>query len=272
MAGAGGPAEPQTIQALRAGGRIWAVAAAHGEADRLADLHAQLLAKSQAGDQLVYLGNLLGIGPKVKEALDQALLFRRAFIARPGADAADLVFLRGAQEEMWQKLLQLQFATGPKQVYEWMIAQGVGPTIAAYGGTVEEGQAVLKEGILALTRWTSQLRATFRSHDGHAQYLSALRHAAHSGEGGLLFVHAGIDPSRPLAAQSDSFWWGGGGFPEWTEPYGGFKKVIRGFERKHQGPRQDAHTVTLDAGAGFGGPLVAAGFESDGRLGEILQA
>ncbi|MCC7167159.1 MAG: hypothetical protein IT565_06280 [Rhodospirillales bacterium] len=272
MAGAGGPAEHQTILALRGGGRIWAVAAVHGEADRLGDLHAQLLAKSQAGDQLVYLGNLLGLGPKVKEALDAALLFRRAFIARPGADAADLVFLRGAQEEMWQKLLQLQFATGPAQVYDWMVSQGIGPTIAAYGGTVEEGRLAIKEGILALTRWTSALRAAFRGHDGHAQYLSALRHAAHSGEGGLLFVHAGIDPTRPLAAQSDSFWWGGGGFSDLAQPYGGFVKVVRGFERKHAGPRTDAHTVTLDGGAGFGGALIAARFEADGSVGEILKA
>jgi len=48
--------------------------------------------------------------------------------------------------------------------------------------------------------------------------------------------------------------------------------VVRGFERKHAGPRTDAHTVTLDGGAGFGGALIAARFEADGSVGEILKA
>lgn len=37
---------------------------------------------------------------------------------------------------------------------------------------------------------------------------AALRHAAFTDERGLLFVHASIDPSRPLTAQGDAFWWG----------------------------------------------------------------
>jgi serine/threonine protein phosphatase 1 len=37
--------------------------------------------------------------------------------------------------------------------------------------------------------------------------VSALRRAAYTDDGALLFVHAGVDPDRPLSAQSDSLWW-----------------------------------------------------------------
>lgn len=38
--------------------------------------------------------------------------------------ADDLVYLRGGQEEIWQKMLQLPFAPNPMQVLEWMLGQG----------------------------------------------------------------------------------------------------------------------------------------------------
>jgi serine/threonine protein phosphatase 1 len=263
--------EPQLFARLREGRRVWAVAAVHGKHDRLALLHDLIFERMEEGDQLVYLGNLLGHGPMVRETLDAALVFRRRVIAKPGAEADDVVFLRGAQEEIWQKLLQLQFATGPLQVLQWMAEHGVAATIAAYGGRIEDGFHAIREGIVALTRWTSGLRQAMRERDGHSQYLSALKHAAFTSEQGLLFVHGGIDPARPMGAQSDSFWWGNPGFARLDAPYNGFQSVVRGFEAKHEGPRLDAHTITLDAGCGFGGKLVAARFETGGQLAELIE-
>ena len=46
-------------------------------------------------------------------------------IPRPHSDVDDVAYLRGNQEEMWQKLLQLQFATDPRGVLKWMFEQGV---------------------------------------------------------------------------------------------------------------------------------------------------
>jgi serine/threonine protein phosphatase 1 len=263
--------ETELSARLREGRNVWAIAAVHGEVEQLALLHETMFERLAEGDQVIYLGNLLGHGPKVRETLDAALLFRRRVIAKPGAEASDVVFLRGAQEEIWQKLLQLQFATGPLQVLQWMAQHGVAATISAYGGRIEDGFHAIREGIVALTRWTSGLRQTMREIDGHGQYLSALKHAAFTGEDGLLFVHGGIDPARPLGAQSDSFWWGNAGFTRLESPYGGFKTVVRGFELKHEGPRQDTHTITLDAGCGFGGKLAAARFDSAGQLAELIE-
>jgi serine/threonine protein phosphatase 1 len=257
---------------LRRSRRIWAVAAIHGEAEQLAALHDRIERAWQAGDRLVYLGNYLGRGGAVRRTIDEMLGFRLAVLAQPGGFACDVAFLRGSQEEMWQKLLQLQFAVSPRDVLQWMLDQGVGPTLAAYGGDPQQGFAACREGTRAITRWTSALRAGLNAIAGHNQFLSALRRAAVTDDGTLLFVHAGVDPSRPLDAQGDAFWWGGNRLLELAEPYGGFRRIIRGFDRKHGGLIEAAHVTSLDAGCGFGGALLAACFAADGTVSETLSA
>ena len=55
------------------------------------------------------------------ETVDEILSFRRKFLARPPfTDADDHILLRGSQEEMWQRILQLQFAVDPIEVVTWM--------------------------------------------------------------------------------------------------------------------------------------------------------
>ncbi|MGE5546683.1 MAG: metallophosphoesterase [Solirubrobacterales bacterium] len=256
---------------MRGGGRIWAIAAIHGEAARLRALHQHLTAELTPGDQVVYLGDYLGYGPEVRATIDEMLTFRRAFIARDGVEVDDVVYLRGAQEEMWQKLLQLQFAPNPVDVLRWMVDHGIAPTVTAYGGNVDEGFGAAREGILALTRWTSALRQNMRAWDGHTSLMSILRHAAFTDDGQLLFVHAGLDPSRPLSAQMDAFWWGSAGFELLDQPYGGFRLVVRGSDRRRGGVRVGAFTASLDAGCGCGGPLTAACFGADGQILQMIE-
>lgn len=252
--------------------RVWAVASVHGEAERLRRLHDLLWPRLEAGDRLVYLGNLLGHGSAVAETLDEVLLFRRAVMAIEPAEPAHVVLLRGGQEEMWQKLLQLQFATDPKAVLDWMLDNGVGATLRAYGGSIEEARKQAATGVVGITRWTQQLRAAIQARSGHFEVFGALRRAAFTDDGSLLFVNAGLDPSRPLEAQRDSFWWGGAGFSALTEPYAGYRRIVRGFERSHPGLVEAPVTVTLDAGCGFGGPLLAGCLSCDGALVETLEA
>jgi serine/threonine protein phosphatase 1 len=198
------------------------------------------------------------------------LHFRRAVLSQPGSFACDIAYLRGSQEEMWQKLLQLQFAVSPRDVLQWMLDQGIGPTLAAYDGDPQHGFAACREGPSAITRWTSALRAKLNATAGHNQFLSALRRAAFTDDGALLFVHAGLDPTRPLDAQGDAFWWGGRRLLELAEPYGGYRRVIRGFDRLHSGLVQAAYVTSLDAGSGLGGTLLAACFTSDGGVVETV--
>lgn len=263
--------------------RVWAVSSVHGEAGALNRLHREIVPHLQKGDRLVYLGNLIGRGAAVTETLDALLRFRSLFMARPDAFACDVVHLRGSQEEMWQKLLQLQFATDPRTVLQWMLDQGVAATLESYGFSPAEGLREAAAGPVQLTRWTGALRRRIQDHPGHWQLLGSLRRAAYTqarngsaapaNEGwGLLFVNAGLDPSRPLEAQKDSFWWGSSGFAGLAQPYGGYRRVVRGFCPGHPGLELGDFTATLDAGCGFGGALLAACFNTDGEMVEQIEA
>jgi serine/threonine protein phosphatase 1 len=129
------------VARLRRAPRIWAVASIHGEAARLSRLHDRIAGRFSERDAIVYLGNYLGRGGAVGTTIDELLDFRCRILARAGALACDVVFLRGAHEEMWQKLLQLQFAANPGEVLAWMVREGVEATVHAYGGELREGFA-----------------------------------------------------------------------------------------------------------------------------------
>ena len=275
--------DPQKFTRLRAARRIWAVSSVHGDLEALNRLHRALIAQLEPGDKLVYLGNLIGRGVRSAETLDYMLRFRSLFLARPDAFACDIVHLRGSQEEMWQKLLQLQFATDPRAVLQWMLDQGVAASLESYGISPADSLREAAAGPRQLTRWTGALRERIQARPGHWQLLGSLRRAAytdHNGAGsgaavsntgsGLLFVNAGLDPSRPLEAQKDSFWWGSAGFAGIDTPYGGYRRVVRGFcpqgPKPHPGLELGDFTATVDAGCGFGGPLLAACFAGDGDV------
>jgi len=257
---------------------VWAVGAIHAQPDHLDALHRAIAKDFRPGDRLVYLGNMIGHGERVADTIDRLLDFRRALLSLRGMLASDIVYLRGAQEEMWQKLLQLHFAPDPRQVLDWMLRQGVGPTLAAYGGAPESGMAAARGGTMMLGRWTRELRQAVQARPGHEALFNALRRAAYTGdadaespEGGLLLVSAGIDPARPLGQQGDAFWWGGGGFARLSEPYGVFRRLVRGFDPARQGVAAGAVGLTLDGGCGFGGHLVCARLESSGELLDLFQ-
>jgi serine/threonine protein phosphatase 1 len=257
---------------LRRAQRVWAVAAIHGESSRLASLHAALAPRFGEGDRLVYLGNYLGRGPDVLGTVDELLRFRRELIARPRMFASDIVYLRGSQEEMWQKLQQLQFAINPREVLEWMLSHGVGATLAAYGGDAQKAIHVAREGAIGIARWTNALRAGVAAHPGHQSLLSILKRAAYTDDGALLFVHAGVDASRPLAAQGDALWWGTSNFGHWQAPYEGFRLVVRGYDHAHGGMTRGPFTLTIDDRCGFGGNLVAACLNLEGEVLEWIEA
>jgi serine/threonine protein phosphatase 1 len=246
---------------LRRAKRVWAVASIHGAVAQLEAAHSALAERFADDDRLVYLGNYLGHGPDILETLSEMLRFRRALIARPRHFAFDIAYLRGAQEEMWQKLLQLQFAPNPREVLPWLMEHGVQATLEAYGGSAEEGLKNARDGALSLTRWTSSLRAAMQAQPGHYALMTHLRQAAYSDDQKLLFVNAGLTLDRPLSAQTDALWWGGSGFTKMTQPYASFARVVRGFDRSRPGAALHSHSATIDGGAGFGGKLLVACFE-----------
>ena len=256
---------------LRRPARVWAVGAIHGDARRLAGMHGALAERVEPEDRIVYLGNVLGRGRQIPEAIDELLAFRVAVLARPNALVTDVAMLHGSQEEMWQKLFELHFAVNPLEVLEWMADQGLAATVAAYGGNMRDGYSAARSGPVAVTRWANGLRANFNANPGHRDFLSALRRAAYSDDGSLLFVAAGIDPSRPLDTQKDAFWWSARKFEQIDQPYGEFRRIVRGFDPDHRGVVARDYTLSLDSGCGFGGSLAAACIAPGGDIVDVIE-
>jgi serine/threonine protein phosphatase 1 len=254
--------------------RIWAVPACHGDIARLDRIHLAIADRFAVGDRLLYFGNYLGGGDPVG-TIDRLLAFRTYLLAAPGMIANDVIYLRGVQEEIWSKLLQIQFAPNPHEVLKWMLDRGAEATLRAYGGEARLGLSATRSGAIAMTRWTSGLREAMRQQPGHNTFMSVLRRAAVTDEtvcGPLLFVHAGLDPNQGLAKQGDSFWWEAGGFAKTTGPFENFKRLFRGSDPAGDGLRLDGYAVTLDAGCGNGGPLIAAMIMPDGRIIDVIKA
>ncbi|KJV08692.1 hypothetical protein VZ95_16125 [Elstera litoralis] len=254
---------------LKGQGTLWIVAAIHGDVARLGRLHAALAPQLRVADRLVYTGNFLGLGGDILGTFNELLAFRRWFLGRPSAILDDIAYLRGAQEEMWTKLLQLHFAPNPREVLDWLIAQGAGPTLAAYGGSVADGMAAARAGAVVLARWTASLRAAQSAHPGHSQLMTAIKRAGMTDPKAVLIVHSGLNPEKPLAEQKDAFWWDGKGFNRLIaaeRAYDGFARVVRGFDRTTPGLVETPYTLTLDGGCGRGGPLLAVALAPDGQV------
>ncbi len=264
-----------SIARLRDGGTTWALGALAGDHAALEWLGVALMQRWTPGDRLVVLGNMLGAAGNTPRLIDLLLLLRRRLLARPGAEVEDFVFLRGAQEEMWHKVLQLQFALSPLDVLDWMLARGLASIIEAYGYSIAEGRIACRNGPLAIARWTTGLRERQTVQPGHGDLLNALSRAALSADGRVVFAANGVDPGRPLGEQADAFWWnaqtdtqldealgkaGDGGWPS-------IVRVVRGTAPSRNIARDEGRVLTVARDR----PAVAA-FDADGTMIERLEA
>ena len=258
---------------LRPVGRIWAVAAVRGEAARLRRVHARMEELFQRGDRVVYLGDVVGVGPDIIDAVDEVLRFRRWVLSQaPFVHPGDVVVLRGSQEEMWRNLLQVQFAAAAGEVLRWMESRGVAKTVEAYGGRFSEGLAAARDGARVLGQWTAGLRAAIRSAPGHGSFNAMLMRAAVTSDGGYLFVNAGLDPARRLAEQGVRFWWEASGPDRMQEPYPEARLVVRGADPERRGVIREPFWLGLDGGGGEGGSLNAVCLSVDGEMLEMITA
>jgi serine/threonine protein phosphatase 1 len=259
--------------------RIWTIAAIHGQLDRLTAIHKALFDKFRPGDRVVYTGNYLGgDGAQPLRTLDEILYFRRTLMAVPGVEDDDIVFLRGRQEELWSKILQLQFAPNACQVVEWIAqnAPEIDSILKGYGSSLDDLGRVAREGVMSLTRWSGVVKGNMRAQAGHEKFFTVLRRAAFtenspSNDNTLLFVHAGLNPARGLTDQGDEFWWSTKNFNSMA-PYAPFKSVVRGHDPDRGGIHIGESSVSLDGGCGRGGQLVCAHISGTGDILEIFAA
>lgn len=254
--------------------RVWAVAAIHGEKERLAALHDHLALRFATGDRLVYLGNYLGAKASDNAAvMEELLAFRAALLTKPGMEPNDIGHLRGPAEEAWQRLLRLHFAPAPAQTLEKLLDAGVEAYLRLYGVSLNDTRTIIRAGSVAITRWTNQLRNLQRNVPGREAMMCGTRRAATTraaepGAPRLLFVPAGYEASRSLEDQGDHLWYGAGAFR--SDERRTYARIVRGFDVQRGGLVTEGSAVTLDGGAGRGGPLVCGCFDASGRLREVV--
>ena len=248
------------LTTLNVTNRIWAIPAILGQVKPLRELHERLREHLVPGDCLIYLGNYMGFGPSIVQTVDELLQFRASYTD------VEIVHLRGAQEEMWVKLLEIQWAMRPAETFQWMMGHGVDATLRAYGGDPMEAPAKFRSGVVVTTRWTTLLREQFQSHAGHYEFLHSLASAGPTSNGKLLFVNAGINPSEPLEKQNDAFWWNIQGFENLSTRFEKFSFVIRGYDPARKGGRTGAQAICIDTATGSTGPLFATCFDPDGAI------
>ncbi|NBX66184.1 MAG: hypothetical protein EBQ96_04225 [Proteobacteria bacterium] len=251
----------------------------HGEADKLKTLHDSLLNRIKPGDRIVYLGNYIGHGPQSAAVVDEILAFRRMVLAISGFQPTDLIYLRGQQEELLQRVFQLQFASTPWVVFEWMLDQGLAQTLESYKIDAREGLNAASCDTNRLARWTGFVRHMVARMPGHDIFYGQIKRAAFTDTASptkaaqpLLFVNTGIKTDLNLDQQGDRFWWGGDDFQTITDAYNPFTRVVRGYDPLRRGLYINCVTATVDNGCGFGGSLACASWMQDASVGEIFEA
>ncbi|MEN8197815.1 MAG: metallophosphoesterase, partial [Pseudomonadota bacterium] len=216
-----------------AGSRIYAVGDIHGRADLLARLHRAILADAAAVGSaagaarrlVVYIGDYVDRGLQSREVID--LLLDSAL---PGFEA---VHLKGNHEDMMLRFLA-DAAQGP-----FWLANGGYATLASYG----VGAPPPPHDAAVLEDLRHRLEAALPPR--HRDFLGSL--ALSHAEGDYLFVHAGVRPGAPAAAQrEEDMMWIRDDFLDSRADHG--QIVVHGHSINHQ-PEQRPNRIGIDTGA-----------------------
>ena len=218
---------------IKKSNKIWAIGSIHSNLNSFSTVKKFILKNFKENDKLIFLGNIIGLGNNSKKTLDSVIDLRFKLMANFQIKPESIVFLRGAQEEMFSKLLQLQLAPNPSEIIEWMFEHGVNESIKSYGFSEDEVINIASSGTINISKWTANLNKVLQSNPGHVEYFLNLKHAAYSSSKKILFVNRGVDITRPLSAQNDCFWWGFQNFSTIQKPYKTFLKIVRGYESEH---------------------------------------
>ena len=220
--------------------KIWAIGSIHSRLEAFNSIKNYIIKNFEKDDYLIFLGNIIGLGQESKKTLSSVIDLRNKLMAKFLLNPDKIIFLRGAQEEMLLKLLQLQTAPNPYDIVTWMFEHGVDATIQSYGFNKQDLIKVSEQGTLAISKWTSSLNKVLSIEPGHKQYFTHLKHAAFGESKRILFLNRGVDVSRPLSAQNDCFWWGYQNFSDLVKPYYTFTRIIRGYKSAKKNQLEDA--------------------------------
>ena len=255
--------------------KIWAIGSIHSKLHAFNSIKKYLLENFEENDYLVFLGNVIGLGKKSKETLSSVIDLRNQLMAKFFLNSKKIIFLRGAQEEMFLKLLQLQTAPNPLDIVKWIFEHGVGSTIISYGFDKKEIINISTQGALNISKLTAKINAALLKQPGHKEYFANLKHAAFADTRKILFLNRGVDISRPLSAQNDCFWWGYQNFSFLNKPYNSFIRIVRGYKSSDKNNNQNSknNIVCSLFNQPINNPNIVAGiFDDSGKILDLFES
>ena len=87
--------------------KIWAIGSIHSRNTAFESIKKYLLEKFEKNDSIIFLGNIIGLEKESKKTLNSVLDLRNNLMSKFCLDPEKIIFLRGAQEEMFLKLITL---------------------------------------------------------------------------------------------------------------------------------------------------------------------
>lgn len=225
------------------GDRVYAIGDIHGRLDLLEQL-LEAIARDDDGQgsraSIIFLGDLIDRGPHSAQVVERAMAL--------AADGDRCRFLAGNHEEVFLNAL-----SGDLKALAFFCRIGGRETILSYGVGEQEYRDADYPELLEL------LRA--RVPQAHIDFLTGFEDLIVLGD--YAFVHAGVRPGQPLAAQvqSDLRWIR----REFLACATGFEKMIVHGHTITDQVEIRPNRIGLDTGAYASGRLSAMGFEDDRR-------
>ena len=140
------------FQEFKNANKIWAIGSLHSSVESFQSVKKYILENFNKGDKLIFLGNLIGFRNTSKEIITDVLELRFYLMAKHNLKNEDIIFLRGAQEEMFSKLLQLQTAPNPIEIIEWIFSHGVDQTLIYYDFEPDEFRNNASQGTIQINK------------------------------------------------------------------------------------------------------------------------
>jgi len=227
--------------------RVYAVGDIHGHMDRLAELPALSAADAAAAPErrrvVGYGGDYFDRGPDSAGVIDR-------LIEQPLSGFFS-VFLKGNHED-----IVLQFLDGDLESGANWIAFGGDATLRSYGVACHGPMPDYSE----LVAYQQAFVANFPAR--HRLFLESL--ALSHVEGDYAFVHAGVRPGRPLAAQHPAdLMWIRDEFNDSDDDHG--HVIVHGHTPVNQVVNR-TNRIGIDTGAGYGRELTAVVLSETRRL------
>lgn len=223
---------------------VYAVGDIHGCYDQLVELQGKIdddLAQHRGPALVVYLGDYVDRGSNSASVLD--------LLSAPNTSGHDRIHLCGNHEEM-----MLDFVSGPRDDHQWL-RHGGDTTLRSYGldpaALFQGGRRRAKEKLISYIPTE------------HLDFMRIL--PACLSMPGMVFVHAGLAPSKPLDEQSleDMLWMRTDGKTYVEQQQ--FGRVIHG-HTPHNEPIIEARRICVDTGAYATGKLSAVRISPDGMV------